>query len=159
MCYTVYIWPWQVVSNKTFKCVLCIISHLIKTLFWLYIVYASWHRHAALPSVSVKAVGRRRSFTERYFTAGRWEALFVNGGRRTPSCKRLLSVMDQLSATEMYIYMIYIWNIERARNYKRKKNIIINYNVILTEEHLSAPGCICLHSLRPHCGFLRSLCQ
>lgn len=26
-------------------------------------------------------------------------------------------------------------------------------------EHLAAPGCICLHFLRPHYGFLQSLCQ
>ena len=52
--------------------------------------------------VSVKAVGWRRSVTERYFTAGSREALFLKGGGGggTPSCQRLLPVMDQLPVTE-----------------------------------------------------------
>lgn len=29
----------------------------------------------------------------------------------------------------------------------------------LTAEHPSVPGCICPHSLRPHCGFLQLPCR
>lgn len=75
--------------------------HLIETRFRLYVVPASGQRHVPLPAVVPgKAVGRRRSLTDRYFAAGGWEALFVTGGRGTSSGQRLLSVMDQLSATE-----------------------------------------------------------
>lgn len=112
--------PYCVFLYAVCVCV-CGLSYLIKPRVCVHTVHASWYWHTSLSSiVSVKAIGWRGGLTERYVTAGWWEALFMTGGRRTPSCKCLLSVMDKLPVTEEGSRIHMQYNIKSLSDYFKK---------------------------------------
>lgn len=75
--------------------------YLVEALVPLHVVHASRQRHVPLSAVlSAQAVGRRRRLAQRDLTVGGRQALFGARRRGAPSCQGLLSVMNQLSATE-----------------------------------------------------------
>lgn len=83
-------------------------------------------------------------------------------GRGTPPCQSLLSVMDQLPAAQGK-------NDSHTEQKAQVEMYYLEFMCVcvcvcvcvcrLTAGHRAAPGCICLHFLRPHYGFLRLLCQ
>lgn len=150
---------WEKKNQNSCTNIHCLtVCYLVKSrLLSLHIIHTSWRWHTSLsPVFSIKAIGwRRRSVTERNFTVGRRDSLFVigqgGGGGGTSPCQRFLSVMDQLPVTqesgfswaEDWGIALVKWRVHRS----------------LTAERLAAPGCICLRFSRPRCGCLRWLCR